>query len=91
MIFSSNRFEPDKMFLSFQPWYCWNRKIWTQKVIGNMDLPLPKLPPIVFAILATRSLFGILTVICHYYLSFLFVSVISNREELRAKKTYVTH
>ncbi len=30
----------------------------------------------VFVILATRSLFGILTVICHYYLSLLFVITI---------------
>lgn len=34
----------------------------------------------VFAILATHSLFGILTIIYHYYLSLLFVSIIYNCE-----------
>lgn len=32
----------------------------------------------VFAIFATYSLFRIVTIICHYYLSLLFVSIISN-------------
>lgn len=60
----------------------------------NEGLPLardslPRLPPNVFVILATRSLFGILIVICHYYLSvtqfpeiFLLNRVLSVRNDL---------